>query len=134
PLGRRAGRRALRSERRADDDRPLARLRHLPGRRHRLPQPRRAPPAGRQLPDRGSRQSEWNLSEPKANRVGGDARERRRAPDRQVPPHLPRQMSATTAPAQKRLLTIGTVCRRLQSEFADISISKIRYLEDQGLL
>jgi DNA-binding transcriptional MerR regulator len=43
-------------------------------------------------------------------------------------------MSATTAPAQKRLLTIGTVCRRLQAEFADISISKIRYLEDQGLL
>jgi DNA-binding transcriptional MerR regulator len=33
-----------------------------------------------------------------------------------------------------RLLTIGTVCRRLKSEFPDISISKIRYLEDQGLL
>jgi DNA-binding transcriptional MerR regulator len=44
-------------------------------------------------------------------------------------------MSAPTkAPAQQRLLTIGTVCRRLQEEFADISISKIRYLEDQGLL
>ena len=43
-------------------------------------------------------------------------------------------MSATTAASPKRLLTIGTVCRRLQSEFADISISKIRYLEDQGLL
>src|SRR5205823_1428068 len=28
----------------------------------------------------------------------------------------------------------GAVCRRLQSEFSDISISKIRYLEDQGLL
>jgi DNA-binding transcriptional MerR regulator len=38
------------------------------------------------------------------------------------------------APAQQRLLTIGTVCRRLQDEFPDISISKIRYLEDQGLL
>jgi DNA-binding transcriptional MerR regulator len=36
-------------------------------------------------------------------------------------------------PAQ-RLLTIGSVCRRLKAEFADISISKIRYLEDQGLL
>jgi DNA-binding transcriptional MerR regulator len=32
------------------------------------------------------------------------------------------------------LLTIGSVCRRLKSEFPDISISKIRYLEDQGLL
>jgi DNA-binding transcriptional MerR regulator len=41
---------------------------------------------------------------------------------------------ATTAPIRERLLTIGTVCRRLQAEFADISISKIRYLEDQGLL
>jgi DNA-binding transcriptional MerR regulator len=31
-------------------------------------------------------------------------------------------------------LTIGAVCRRLRAEFPDISISKIRYLEDQGLL
>jgi DNA-binding transcriptional MerR regulator len=41
---------------------------------------------------------------------------------------------ATTAPTRERLLTIGTVCRRLKPEFPDISISKIRYLEDQGLL
>jgi DNA-binding transcriptional MerR regulator len=34
----------------------------------------------------------------------------------------------------ERLHTIGAVCRRLQAEFPDISISKIRYLEDQGLL
>jgi DNA-binding transcriptional MerR regulator len=44
----------------------------------------------------------------------------------------------TTATAdtgsERRLLTIGTVCRRLKAEFSDISISKIRYLEDQGLL
>ena len=33
-----------------------------------------------------------------------------------------------------RLLTIGAVCGRLREEFEDISISKIRYLEDQGLL
>ena len=44
-------------------------------------------------------------------------------------------MSARTkTPPRQRLLTIGTVCNRLQSEFPDISISKIRYLEDQGLL
>jgi DNA-binding transcriptional MerR regulator len=47
-------------------------------------------------------------------------------------------MSTTTAaPAAtqpQRLLTIGAVCRRLKSEYPDISISKIRYLEDQGLL
>jgi len=42
--------------------------------------------------------------------------------------------SAAQAPQRERLLTIGTVCRRLQAEFPDISISKIRYLEDQGLL
>jgi DNA-binding transcriptional MerR regulator len=40
----------------------------------------------------------------------------------------------TTSAPPPRLLTIGTVCRRLKSEYPDISISKIRYLEDQGLL
>jgi DNA-binding transcriptional MerR regulator len=43
-------------------------------------------------------------------------------------------MSTAQAPERERLLTIGTVCTRLQAEFPDISISKIRYLEDQGLL
>ena len=36
--------------------------------------------------------------------------------------------------ASPRLQTIGAVCRRLKPEFPDISISKIRYLEDQKLL
>jgi DNA-binding transcriptional MerR regulator len=35
---------------------------------------------------------------------------------------------------KSRLLTIGTVCGMLKDEFPEISISKIRYLEDQGLL
>jgi len=43
-------------------------------------------------------------------------------------------MAATEAPSRRRLLTIGTVCNRLKDEFPDVSISKIRYLEDQGLL
>jgi DNA-binding transcriptional MerR regulator len=44
-------------------------------------------------------------------------------------------VSATQAqPRERRLLTIGSVCNHLQGEFPDISISKIRYLEDQGLL
>ena len=43
-------------------------------------------------------------------------------------------MSAAQAPTRERLLTIGAVCRRLKPEFPDVSISKIRYLEDQGLL
>ena len=42
-------------------------------------------------------------------------------------------MTATTT-ARDRLLTIGAVCARLKDDFPDISISKIRYLEDQGLL
>jgi DNA-binding transcriptional MerR regulator len=41
---------------------------------------------------------------------------------------------APAAPAKQRLLTIGTVTSRLKAEFPDVSISKIRYLEDQGLL
>jgi DNA-binding transcriptional MerR regulator len=40
----------------------------------------------------------------------------------------------TTTAQAPRLHTIGSVCRRLQADFPDISISKIRYLEDQGLL
>jgi DNA-binding transcriptional MerR regulator len=39
-----------------------------------------------------------------------------------------------SAPRRPTLLTIGSVCDSLKDEFPDISISKIRYLEDQGLL
>ena len=37
-------------------------------------------------------------------------------------------------PARAKSLTIGAVCKSLEREFPDISISKIRYLEDQKLL
>jgi len=37
-------------------------------------------------------------------------------------------------PRQAKSLTIGAVCKALSQEFPDISISKIRYLEDQKLL
>jgi DNA-binding transcriptional MerR regulator len=40
----------------------------------------------------------------------------------------------TQPPRQAKSLTIGAVCKGLQQEFPDISISKIRYLEDQKLL
>jgi DNA-binding transcriptional MerR regulator len=44
-------------------------------------------------------------------------------------------MSATqTSRGERALLTIGAVCSRLKDEFPDISISKIRFLEDKGLL
>lgn len=38
------------------------------------------------------------------------------------------------AAARQKALTIGAVCKALVQEFPDISISKIRYLEDQKLL
>jgi DNA-binding transcriptional MerR regulator len=36
--------------------------------------------------------------------------------------------------AEPRLRTIGSVCEELRQQFPDISVSKIRYLEDQGLI
>ena len=43
-------------------------------------------------------------------------------------------MTSTASQQRTRLLRIGEVVRRLGEEFSDISISKIRYLEDEGLL
>jgi DNA-binding transcriptional MerR regulator len=45
------------------------------------------------------------------------------------PPELDHE---TDAP--RKAMTIGAVCKALEQEFPDISISKIRYLEDQKLL
>src|SRR5271169_7150143 len=41
---------------------------------------------------------------------------------------------AGEAAKRPKSLTIGAVCKALAQEFPDISISKIRYLEDQKLL
>jgi DNA-binding transcriptional MerR regulator len=41
---------------------------------------------------------------------------------------------ADSASRPRKALTIGAVCKILRQEFEDISISKIRYLEDQKLL
>lgn len=43
-------------------------------------------------------------------------------------------MTLTRTSGRQRWLTIGTVCGMLKDDFPDISISKIRYLEDRGLL
>ena len=43
-------------------------------------------------------------------------------------------MSADPHPSAPTQLTIGAVCRMLGEEFDDISISKIRFLEDQKLI
>jgi DNA-binding transcriptional MerR regulator len=42
--------------------------------------------------------------------------------------------SGADGAARQKSLTIGAVCKALAQEFPDISISKIRYLEDQKLL
>jgi hypothetical protein len=39
-----------------------------------------------------------------------------------------------TESAGHTLRTIGAICDELRGEFPDISVSNIRYLEDQGLL
>jgi DNA-binding transcriptional MerR regulator len=52
-------------------------------------------------------------------------------------PEDPVEPTAPEAPPEKpqgKSLTIGAVCKALSQEFPDISISKIRYLEDQKLL
>ncbi|MFM9127221.1 MAG: MerR family transcriptional regulator, partial [Solirubrobacterales bacterium] len=41
---------------------------------------------------------------------------------------------ARPEPRRSKPMTIGAVCKTLSSEFPDISISKIRYLENQRLL
>ena len=43
-------------------------------------------------------------------------------------------MSAVAVSQGERPLRIGAVCRMLREEFPDVSISKLRYLEDQGLV
>ena len=42
--------------------------------------------------------------------------------------------STDGAPSNRKALTIGAVAKILSQEFEDVSISKIRYLEDQKLL
>jgi DNA-binding transcriptional MerR regulator len=56
------------------------------------------------------------------------------APDLEIAvPSGEPEVAASERPRQKAV-TIGAVCKALRQEFPDISISKIRYLEDQKLL
>jgi DNA-binding transcriptional MerR regulator len=47
---------------------------------------------------------------------------------------LPDSAAADNGRPRQKAITIGAVCKTLELEFPDISISKIRYLEDQKLL
>src|SRR5690606_9549587 len=65
------------------------------------------------------------------------AERRRRAADRHVQVGVPDREGrchVTRAPADRSHLSIGEVLSLLQEEFPDVTISKIRFLESQGLL
>jgi DNA-binding transcriptional MerR regulator len=47
---------------------------------------------------------------------------------------LPEAPEPNGEPPRQKAVTIGSVCKALHQEFPEISISKIRYLEDQKLL
>jgi DNA-binding transcriptional MerR regulator len=57
-------------------------------------------------------------------------------PEESLVPEAPpeAEVEAPQQPPPVKSLTIGAVCKSLEREFPDISISKIRYLEDQKLL
>jgi len=52
----------------------------------------------------------------------------------ELPLGLPQPPPADSDRPRQKAVTIGAVCKALELEFPDISISKIRYLEDQKLL
>lgn len=51
-----------------------------------------------------------------------------------VSAELPEPAATVDGRPRQKAVTIGAVCKALELEFPDISISKIRYLEDQKLL
>ena len=147
--GQRAARRPARSERRQPvparrrhgHRRPAPRQRHLPRRRHGVPPPcgvRRELGSGYAVSDVGS------LNGTYVNRHRIDeaaARRRRRGADRQVPAGLLVGPPAARAGSRDRrgaghgrYLSIGEVLGQLRPEFPDVTISKIRFLESEGLV
>src|SRR5205807_3111586 len=112
--------------------RPLHRRPRLPQRDLREPAPDRVAQADRRR-RAADRQVQTHLSLLTSALVAGiDIREEGgapEAPDLQHPPGL-----ARAERTGQKSLTIGAVCKQLEREFPDISISKIRYLEDQKLL
>src|SRR5690606_4972600 len=100
----------------------------------RLPPARRAAPHGRRLRGVRRRIAQRHLPQPRAHREGAALR-RRRAADRQVQARLlPGQRAGVTTMSERSHLSIGEVLNLLQEEFPDVTISKIRFLESQGLL
>ena len=76
--------------------------------------------------------AERHLRERRAGREGPPP-QRRRAPDRQVPAGVPGR-ARRHGVSDNAYLSIGEVLQLLQDEFPDVTISKIRFLESQGLI
>ena len=147
--GPRAARRAARAERRQPlparrrrrRRRSPPRQRDLPRRRDRLAPARGVPPGrpGFTVGDVGS------LNGTYVNRDRIDARRaqrRRRGPDRQVPPgvlrrppgQLIRECRDVRGPSRGARCNIGEVLDQLRPDFPGVTIPKIRFLEDEGLV
>src|SRR5215467_5869574 len=130
---------------RADHGGPPPGQRHLPRRRDGVPPPRRVRPARGWVRRARRGQPERHLREPGANR-GGQPERRGRGPGGQVPADVPRGQAITGRPWRGRTgrgmsaeparayFGIGEVIAQLRAEFPDISVSKIRFLEAEGLI
>src|SRR5204863_878898 len=75
---------------------------------------------------------ERHLPQPRAHRDRGAPRKRRRSADRPVQARVPARIVSDVT--DRAFLSIGEVLELLKDEFPDITISKIRFLESQGLL
>src|SRR6266508_5251979 len=114
-----------------DHRRTPSRERHLPRRRHGVAPPRGNPaPREPVLPPR-QRQPQRDLPEPAARRRER-ARLRGRTADREVQARVLR--GGVMAMATRTYMSIGEVLLALKTEFPDITISKIRFLEGEGLI
>ena len=96
------------------------------------------------VPGRRRGQPQRHLRQQGTGRLGR-ARQRRRSADRQVPPGVPdRSQDATTAARAAKVtapdtpalagMSIGAVLDSLRPDFPDVTISKIRFLEAEGLV
>src|SRR6266702_2598734 len=112
--------------------RPQPVQRHLPGRRDGLPPPRGDPPEGCRLPPGGRRKPERDLRQPAPGGVRPPV-ERRRDPDRKVQARLLHRGSPSSV-TTRAFMSIGDVLKSLREEFPEVTVSKIRFLEAEGLI
>ena len=131
---RRTGRRRVRVARSTDTSRSSSRQRDQPRRHHGFASPCRGRANRQRL--RGPRRglAQWHLPQRRADRRRGRVASRRRVAGRQVSSGVLRAVRRLSMIMQERpYLSIGEVLGLLLEEFPDVTISKIRFLESQGL-